>query len=89
MIKSQTTVTGVQPKLSLGLQDPSKKEIPQKLTILGVWGGYILKPPSEHYPGLPELEDLTMHLAKIAGIETVPHTLIRCDEAFSNRSKGI
>jgi serine/threonine-protein kinase HipA len=26
---------------------------------------------------LPELEDLTMHLASLAGIETVPHSLIR------------
>jgi len=26
---------------------------------------------------LPELEDLTMHLAQISGIQTVPHTLIR------------
>ncbi len=26
---------------------------------------------------MPEVEDLTMHLAKIARIKTVPHTLIR------------
>lgn len=43
---------------------------------MGVWGGFILKPPSEHYPNLPELEDLTMQLAKLAGLATVPHTLI-------------
>ena len=77
VIQSQTTVTGVQPKLSLGLQKAAGKEKPQKLTIMGVFGSYILKPPSEYYPNLPELEDLTMHLAAIAGIETVPHTLIR------------
>ena len=77
IIQTQSTVTGVQAKLSLGLKNLSGKEIPQKLTIMGVWGGYILKPPSENYPSLPELEDLTMHLAEIAGIETVPHTLIR------------
>ncbi|MFZ6052557.1 HipA domain-containing protein [Halocola ammonii] len=77
VIKSQSTVTGVQAKLSLGLQKLSEKDALQKLTIMGVWGEYILKPPSDHYPFLPELEDLTMHLAAIAGIDTVPHTLIR------------
>ncbi len=77
IINNQVAVTGVQPKLSLGLSKLSKKDRPQKLTIMGVLGGYILKPPSETYPSLPELEDLSMHLATIAGIETVPHTLIR------------
>jgi serine/threonine-protein kinase HipA len=77
VIQSQSTVTGVQAKLSLGLENMTEKDKPQKLTIMGVWGRYILKPPSEHYPSLPELEDLTMHLAAIAGIRTVPHTLIR------------
>src|SRR6056297_3516086 len=77
VIQSQSTVTGVQAKLSLGLEKMSEREKPHKLTIMGVWGGYILKPPSEDYPNLPELEDITMHLASIAGIETVPHTLIR------------
>lgn len=77
VIQSQSTVTGVQAKLSLGLQKMAEKDKPQKLTIMGVWGGYILKPPSENYPHLPELEDLTMHLAAIAGIDTVPHTLVR------------
>jgi len=77
VIQSQSSVTGVQAKLSLGLQNMPDKDKPQKLTIMGVWGGYILKPPSEHYASLPELEDLTMHLAAIVGIETVPHSLIR------------
>lgn len=77
VIQSQSVVTGVQPKLSLGLKQMPEKDKPQKLTIMGLWGGYILKPPSESYPELPELEDLTMHLAEIAGIKTVPHSLIR------------
>jgi serine/threonine-protein kinase HipA len=42
-----------------------------------MWGGYILKPPSPHYPHMPEVEDVTMHLAKIAKINVVPHSLIR------------
>src|SRR5690606_38986653 len=39
--------------------------------------GYILKPPTPHYQQLPEVEDLTMHLAALAKIKTVPHSLIR------------
>lgn len=75
VIKSQKSVTGVQPKLSL---DISKDvEQPAKLTIVGLWGQYILKPQSATYPHLPENEDLTMHLAQRSGIRTVEHALIR------------
>ena len=74
VIQSQTTLTGVQPKLSLNLD---KHKDSQKLTIVGLWGGYIFKPQTEHFAMLPENEDLTMHLAEIAKIKVVPHTLIR------------
>jgi len=74
VIKSQTTLTGVQPKLSLNLD---KHKDSQKLTIVGLWGGYIFKPQSERFAMLPENEDLTMHLAEIAKLKIVPHTLIR------------
>lgn len=77
VIKSQTTVTGVQPKLSLEIEKISKDSGPKRFTIVGLWGNFILKPPSEIYKNLPELEDLTMHLAEISGIEVVPHSLIR------------
>jgi len=77
VIKSKSTVTGVQPKLSLHIEKMSKKDEPQRFTIVGLWGGYILKPPTKQYKFLPELEDLTMHLAEISGIEVVPHSLIR------------
>ena len=40
-------------------------------------GNYILKPQAKAYPNLPENEDLTMHLAEMAGIHVVPHTLAR------------
>lgn len=75
VIKSQKTVTGVQPKLSLGLS----KEIdaPERFTIVGLWGEYILKPQTELYSNLPEIEDLTMHLADISKIKTVKHSLIK------------
>ena len=77
VIKSQSTITGAQPKLSLELDKLSKKSEPQRFTIIGLWGNYILKPSPREYPNLPELEDLTMHLASLAGIQTVPHSLIR------------
>ncbi len=77
VVKSQTTVTGVQPKLSLHLEKLAKKDEPLRFTIVGLWGGYILKPPTKQYKFLPEIEDLTMHLAEISGIDVVPHSLIR------------
>lgn len=77
VIKSQITVTGVQPKLSLDIVNTSEKDIPQRFTIVGLWGEYILKPPTKEYSNLPEIEDLTMHLAQISKINTVPHSLIR------------
>lgn len=75
VIRSQTTLTGVQPKLSLDIDQMN--HAPKRFTIVGLWGRFILKPQTELYPHLPELEDLTMHLAELAKIETVPHGLIR------------
>ena len=76
VIKSHVAVTGVQPKLSLALTSGNKAE-PKRFTIVGLWGGYILKPSTTDYPHLAEVEDLTMHLAAIAKINVVPHSLIR------------
>ena len=75
VIKSQRTITGVQPKLSLGLSN--KIDTPERFTIVGLWGGYILKPQTSLYSNLPEIEDLTMHLAEISKIKTVQHALIK------------
>jgi len=77
VLKSQTTVTGVQAKLSLHLASGNRRNSPGRFTIVGLWGGYILKPPPPNYPQLPEVEDLTMHLADLAKINVVPHSLIR------------
>lgn len=77
VIQTQTTVTGVQPKLSLHLESGVNANQPKRFTIVGLWGDYILKPPSQYYTHLPEVEDLTMHLASIAKIKVVPHSLIR------------
>ncbi len=77
VVQSQITVTGVQPKLSLNLASGEQKSDPKRFTIVGLWGNYILKPPTGNYPQMPQVEDLTMHLARIARINTVPHSLIR------------
>lgn len=80
IVRSHMAVTGAQPKLSLGIAPAENKNEPLRFTIVGVWGGYILKPASPHYPQLPEVEDLTMHLAEIARIKAVPHSLIRLQD---------
>ena len=78
VVRSHVTVPGVQPKLSLDLE--KAKEGGKRFTIVGLWGEYILKPQTEQYPFLPENEDLTMHLAEIAGVKIVPHSLIRFED---------
>ena len=76
VIRTSTSVTGVQAKMSLNVNRGGKNE-PAKFTIVGLWGKYIFKPQSAKYPNLPELEDLTMKLADVAHIRTARHTLIR------------
>lgn len=77
VIQSQTAVTGVQAKLSLQITGNNKEGTERRFTIVGLWGGYILKPPTALYPQLPEVEDVTMHLAQLAKIKTASHSLIR------------
>lgn len=77
VIKDQTSLTGVQPKLSLHLNE---HEGSQRLTIVGLWGGFICKPQTIQFELMPETEDLTMHLAELAKIDVVPHTLMRMDD---------
>ena len=67
-------MTGVQPKLSLHLAEHEGRK---RLTIVGLWGGYICKSQTSLYEQMPEVEDLTMHLAEVARIDVVPHTLMR------------
>jgi serine/threonine-protein kinase HipA len=93
MIQGRTTITGVQPKLSLQIEKPDNQ--PQKLTIVGLWGEYILKPQSSLWPELPENEDLTMQMAQASNIRTADHSLIKLESGeFAyitkrmDRSKG-
>lgn len=69
------SVTGVQPKISLEAKPGATKA--GRFTIVGMPGNYILKPPVEQYPEMPEIEDLTMHLAELLKIKTAVHSLIR------------
>ena len=79
ILEKSTSVTGVQPKLSLDINRGGKNE-PDKLTIVGLWGNYILKPQSSKYDSMPELEDLTMKLAEASGIATALHALIMMED---------
>jgi len=73
-IAQRVIVTGVQPKLSLGFTGEEEKN---RLTIVGALNGrYILKPPFELYPQMPEIEALSMLLTQACGIDTVPFLLI-------------
>lgn len=74
VIRTQAAVPGVQAKLSMDIR---RVEHTTRFTIVGLQGGYILKPQTDQYAELPENEDLTMHLAELAGIAVVPHCLAR------------
>lgn len=76
IIQSQMVVTGVQAKVSLSLYKNAEKNLTKKLTIVGLYGDYILKPPSNHYEQLPELEAATMRMADACGLNVVPHSLV-------------
>lgn len=82
ILGKSVSVPGVQQKLSLDF--PQKDKFPEKqkgkdgrLTIVGLWGRFILKPPSDEYSEMPEIEDLTMHLSEMLDINTAEHSLVK------------
>lgn len=82
------TVPGVQKKLSLHL---SQDDNP-RLTLVNYPTGYILKPQTDEYAALPEMEYLVMQMAEASGIKTVPFALLRLpsqDNAFAYITKRI
>ncbi len=84
-VNAGAAVTGVQKKMSLHLEDEKGNK---RLTLVGYPAGFILKPPVQEYPDLPELEHALMSLAETVGIKTVPHALIRMtsnDTAYITR----
>lgn len=70
-LAGKISIQGIQPKLSVQL---SAQDCTFKLVEKG--GTFILKPQTQMYPELPENEDLTMHLASIAGIKVPWHGLL-------------
>lgn len=68
------TVPGVQKKMSLHLTQDGDTP---RLTLVNYPTGYILKPQTEKYTALPEMEYLVMQMAEASGIKTVPYALIR------------
>lgn len=79
VIETSVAVPGVQPKLSMGLiKDILNEGSRGRLTVIGALGGnYILKPQNATFSEMPENEHLTMKMAEICGISTVPSSLIR------------
>ena len=79
IVKTSIAIPGVQPKLSLGMFKNSLEDRQLgRLTILeALDGNYILKPPNKPFPQMPENEHLTMKLAELIKINTVPHNLIK------------
>ena len=73
-VNERLALTGVQPKISLSLNGEKGNK---RLTLVGLWGDYILKPQSTDFTFMPEVEDVTMHLAKLFKIETAQHALLR------------
>jgi serine/threonine-protein kinase HipA len=73
------TITGVQPKLSLGWIKTALENGHQgRLTIMdALEGNYILKPPNTAYAQMPENEHLSMKLAELFKINIVPVNMIR------------
>ena len=76
-VNQRIAVTGVQPKLSLTLQ---KEKGHSRLTIVGLWGEFILKPQHRSYTMMPQTEDLTMHLAGLFKIPVCKHTLLQASD---------
>lgn len=78
VVERSIAVPGVQPKLSLSLFNDLEDKRNSRLTVVGALGGnYILKPPSEEYPEMPQNEHVTMLIAEAFGIKTVASSLIR------------
>ena len=78
VVERSIAVPGVQPKLSMSLDNNiSTKETP-RLTVVGALGGhYIFKPPTPQFREMPENEHLTMRIAEAFGLNVVPSSLIR------------
>lgn len=78
VVERSIAVPGVQPKLSMSLVKKTKENAESRLIVVGALGGnYIFKPPSSHFPEMPQNEHVTMRIADSFGIRVVPSSLIR------------
>jgi serine/threonine-protein kinase HipA len=78
IVERSVSVPGVQAKLSMSLVKETKENSNSRLTVVGALGGnFILKPPSDKYPEMPQNEHLTMRIADAFNISVVPSSLIR------------
>ena len=71
LLRSSGAVPGVQKKLSVD-RVPGEA---RRMTLRALGGRYILKPPVEDYPQLPENEAFCMELAERLGVPVAPHGL--------------
>lgn len=88
VLRSHSAIPGVQSKISVDLEKDIGPGKAGRLILVGLWGRFILKPPSRKYKHLPEIEEATMHLAESAGLPVVPNALIRLasgDTAYITR----
>lgn len=79
VVRSHVAVPGVQPKLSLHLERGNARDS-GRFTLVGLEGGFILKPPVERFPEMPRLEHLTMRMAGCFGIDTAACGLIDLED---------
>ncbi|MCF8256780.1 MAG: HipA domain-containing protein [Flavobacteriales bacterium] len=80
VVERSVAVPGVQAKLSMSVVKETQAGTHHRLTVVGALGGhFILKPPSDLYPEMPQNEHLTMRMAEAFGIRTVPSSLVRLD----------
>jgi serine/threonine-protein kinase HipA len=79
IVIQHVSIPGVQPKLSLTLiNEIINKRSNCRLTVIGALeGNFIFKPPTIHYPEMPQNEHVTMRIAEAFKIKTVPSSLIR------------
>ena len=78
VVERSVSVPGVQAKLSMGIVRRTLESAESRLTVVGALGGnYILKPPSDRFPELPENEHVTMRIAEAFSIAVVPTSLVR------------
>lgn len=73
------SIQGVQPKLSAILSIRKTQ-----FEIVDMQGKYIIKPQSDFFQSVPEIEDLTMKMAKVAGIETPIHGMVYSKDGSLN-----